>query len=363
MKNQRELFDLPDEVAYFNCAYTAPLLKSAQAAGRRAIADKAVPWTITADDFFTTLERARGLFGRLVGATVDDVAIIPAASYGVALAARNVTVEQGQKIIVLAEQFPSHVYAWRKLARKTGAVINTVARPTHGGWTRAVLAETDENTAVVAIPNCHWTDGSLVDLEAVGEKCRAVVAALVVDGTQSLGAMPLDVKKVQPDILVTTAHKWLLGPYSFGFCYVAPHRQDGEPLEENWFNREGAQDFSRLVDYRDQYQPGARRFDVGEASNFILASIAIAAMEQIMAWGVENISAALGEKTVLIAQSAQQLGLTSPPKEQRAAHMLGLSRPGGLPADLLPRLARRNIYVSARGEAIRVSPHLYNTDE
>ncbi|MGA9260456.1 MAG: hypothetical protein WBV95_00670, partial [Desulfobacterales bacterium] len=109
--SQRELFAIPQDVAYFNCAYTAPLLHSAAEAGKAALKSKAEPWTITSGHFFTTMEENRRLFAELIGGTPDSIAIIPAVSYGVALAAKNLPVEKGQTILLLQDQFPSHVYS------------------------------------------------------------------------------------------------------------------------------------------------------------------------------------------------------------------------------------------------------------
>jgi selenocysteine lyase/cysteine desulfurase len=360
---QRHLFDLSEDVAYFNCAYTAPLLRSAAAAGQAALQAKSNPWRITSNHFFETIEENRVLFGKLIGCDPGHVAIIPAVSYGVALAAKNLPVEKGQTIIVLEDQFPSHVYAWRRLISEKEALLVTIPRPTDNDWTSAVLEQIDQRTAIAALPNCHWTDGTLIDLVKIGEKCREIGAALVVDGIQSLGAMPFSVEAVQPDFLITAAHKWLLGPYSYGFCYIAPNWQGGTPLEENWLNRLGSEDFARLVDYRDQYQPAARRYDVGEASNFILAPIAEAALRQLLTWGVERIGETLRTITDQIAAKALSSGFQVPDAGTRAPHMLGLSTPEGLPKELPVHLAREKVFVSVRGNSIRVSPHLYNTEE
>ncbi len=360
---QRHRFNVPADIVYLNCAYTSPLLHDAELAGQNAVEAKRTPWNITSEDFFANLETVRELFAKLIGCNSGDVAIIPAVSYGVALAAKNLPLQQGQVIVVLDDQFPSNVYSWRKLASRKGASLSTVQRPVNNDWTSAVLEAIGENTGVVAVPNCHWTDGTLLDLRQVGAKCRSVGASLVVDGTQSLGAMPFSVREVQADFVIATAHKWLLGPYSFGFCYVAPKWQGGIPLEENWLNRAGSEDFAGLVDYEDEYRPGARRFDVGEASNFILSPIAVAALQQILDWKVENIAGSLRTKTNLIAARAKKLGLRVADAQARSPHLLGLSMRNSLPRDLSSLLAREKVYVSVRGNSIRVSPHLYNTEE
>jgi selenocysteine lyase/cysteine desulfurase len=360
---QRDLFDLPENITYLNCAYTSPLLKTAQQAGRTAIQAKANPWTITSDDFFSNAETARGLFARLVDCEAEDVALVPAVSYGIALAARNLPLEKDQSVVILQDQFPSNVYPWMRLAQENRAMVKTVRRPPDSDWTSAVLEAIDSETAIVALQHCHWTDGTLIDLVKIGEKCRSVQAALVIDGIQSIGAMPFPIEQIQPDFLVAASHKWLLGAYSFGFCYVAPKWQEGTPLEENWFNRAGSEDFSRLVDYRESYQSGARRYDQGEASSFILAPIAAAGIRQILEWGVENIAETLKHKTDAIAGRAQQLDLSVAPAHARAPHLIGVTKMGGFAKDLPQLLARENIYVSVRGDSVRISPHLYTTDQ
>ena len=359
---QRHLFNIPDEVAYLNCAYTSPLLLVAEDAGKEAMQAKAMPWSITPEDFFSSLETARSLFAKLVDCRSDDVAIIPAVSYGVALAAKNTPLQQGQTILVLDEQFPSNVYGWRRLANEKKATMRTIPRPADNDWTLAVLKAMDEKVAVVAVPNCHWTDGTLLNLSEIGKRCREIGAALVLDCIQSLGAMSFSVQEVQPDFLIAGAHKWLLGPYSFGFCYIAPKWQDGIPLEENWLNRRGSEDFSRLVEYEDEYQKGSRRFDVGEGSNFILSPIAAAAIQQLLDWQVEKIAETLRAKTDIIAARAVELGLDVADARVRAPHMLGLSMPKGLPKQLSARLAQEKVFVSVRGNSIRIAPHLYNTE-
>lgn len=360
---QKSKFDIPDHITYLNCAYTSPLLCSSEKEGVSAVQAKRTPWKITPADFFTTLESIRGLFSRIVNCPADDVAIIPAVSYGIALAARNIPLKEGQNILVLEDQFPSNIYSWNRLAEKSKGQVRIVKRPRDYDWTSAIIRAMDEKTAIVALPTCHWTDGTLIDLVRIGEICRAEKSALVLDGTQSLGAMPFSIQDIQPDFLITTAHKWLLGPYSMGFCYVHPRWQKGVPLEENWLNRKGSQDFSRLVDYQNDYQPGARRFDVGESSNFILSPVVKASLSQLLEWGVENIARTLCSKIDAISRTAKELGYELPPQPMRAPHMVGLSMPGGVPKNLPLRLSEKNIYVSVRGDAVRIAPHLYNTDE
>jgi selenocysteine lyase/cysteine desulfurase len=185
----------------------------------------------------------------------------------------------------------------------------------------------------------------------------------VVDAIQSLGAHPFDVAEVGPDFLVASAYKWLLGSYGVGFMHVGEEYREGAPIEHNWINRRGSEDFSGLVTYEDAFQPGARRYDVGERSNFVLLPMANEALRQILDWGVENVSETIGELTDLIEERAIERGIKAIPAERRARHMVGLKLGSAVPEDLAARLAERGVFVSVRGESVRVSPHLYNTAE
>ncbi len=362
LPSQRPLFGIPEDIAYLNCAYMSPQLHAVREAGERALTLKSRPWEISPQDFFEESERARALFARISGGDADGVAIVPSVSYGIAVAAANLPVREGQNILVLDEQFPSNVYPWRELVRKRNANLVTIPRPANNDWTAALLECIDEHTAIVAAPNCHWTDGSLVDLARVGEAVREAGAKLVVDATQSLGAHPLDVTEVRPDFLVSAGYKWLLGPYSLGFMHVGEEYREGTPIEHNWIVRERSEDFSHLVDYRDGFQPGARRYDVGERSNFALMPMATAAMSQILDWGIEDISETIGLLTDRIEKAATELGLGTPPANYRGRHMIGLRLGSDAPSDLATRLAAQDVFVSVRGESLRVSPHLYNDE-
>ncbi len=361
LPSERSLFAIPDDVCYLNTAYMSPLLESVREAGERGLRAKSQPWTITQEHWFGQVERARELFARLIGASADDVALVPSASYGVGTAAANLPLERGDRVLLLEDQFPSGVYPWRSRAAECGAELVHVPRPTDLDWSRAILGAIDERCRVACLPACHWTDGGWIDLPPIAERLREVGAQLVLDLSQSLGAAPFDVTAVDPDWLCAPTYKWLLGPYSAGFLYVAPRHQQGRPLEEGWIVRSGSEDFSRLVDYVDAYREGARRFDVGERSNFVLVPMVVRALEQILEWTVDGIAMRLDDLTARIAAIAERHGLSATPRARRGPHLLGLAADRSLPEDLIPRLAERRVYIGRRGDALRVAPHLHVT--
>src|ERR671916_500913 len=262
LSSQRDLFEIPEDIVYLNCAFMAPQLRPAREVGERAVSRKSRPWEITPDAFFEDAEEIRALFARLVGGDADGVAIIPSVSYGISVAAANLDVREGEKMVILEDQFPSNVYAWGELAERSGARLVTLPRPEDFDWTRALLEEIDTTTAVVAVPNCHWTDGSLVDLACVGESAREAGAALVVDAIQSLGAHPFDVSEVRPDFLVASSYKWLLGPYGGRGAATAHRLGSREHLRDHRLVDGPHRSEGRRTWYRDdpQRETGAAHY-------------------------------------------------------------------------------------------------------
>ena len=328
-----------------------------------------MPMGINSSDFFTQSDEIRRRFARLVGAADPNrIALIPSVSYGVAVAARNLVVENGQNIVLLHEQFPGNVYAWQRKAAACGADVRTVIPPdeaTRGAaWNERIIEAIDDGTAIVTVPQVHWTDGTMFDLVAISRRAREVGAALVIDGTQSVGVLPLDVAEIQPDALIVAAYKWLLGPYSTAAAYFGPRFDGGTPLEETWLGRVESEDFQGLVDYREEYQPGpAIRYDMGERANFILHPMLQASLDLILPWSAVAIQDYCRALASPLIQAAEPLGFSVEEDEWRANHLFGLRMPEGLKLGTLKaELEARQIFVSLRGSALRVSPHVYNDE-
>lgn len=361
LASARELFDIPDGVAYLNCAYMPPLPRPVREAGRRAI-DGHAPWELPTSQFFEPGERLRVAVAALLGGDPDGVAFVPAVSYGVGVAARNLMVGPGRKVVVLDEEFPSDVYPFRaKLAAEGGEMV-VVSRPRDGTWTDALVNAIDERTAVVVAPQVHWTDGSSIDLIRVGEAARKMGSALVIDVSQSLGAVPVDVSAIRPDFLVSVGYKWQMGPYAFGYMWVAEQHRNGIPIEHTWIGRKGSDDFNRLVDYTDEMREGGRRFDAGEWPSFTLLPMAAAAIDLVTSWGPERVAESLRHLTARVEEGARRLELEPVPEARRRSHLIGVRFPRGEPSGLRERLAAAKVFVSLRANAVRVAPHLYNTE-
>ena len=159
LPDQSHLFDVPDDVTYLNSAYFGPRLHSVTKAGEDSVALTGRPWEVSADAFFKPVELLRRLVAKAMNGDADGVALIPGVSYGAGTAARNLVVGPGRTVVMLDEQFPSNVYPWRTKVAVEGGEIASVPR-TSDGWTAGILSAIDDRTAVVTVPNCHWTDGS-----------------------------------------------------------------------------------------------------------------------------------------------------------------------------------------------------------
>ena len=366
MRCQRHLFSLPETQHYLNCAFMSPLLRSVQEAGAAAVSLKASPADVTGAHFFEPVETLRERFATLINTSASRIACIPAASYGVAVAVHNTPLRAGQNVVLPAEEFPSNVYGWMAACDRADAELRLVDRPdgpqSASAWDTRILEAIDRNTAAVTLTDIHWTDGTPFDVDAIGRRAREVGALFVIDGTQSVGALPFDFDRLQPDLLVCAGYKWLLGPYQYGVIAVGDRLLDGEPFEHNWINRKDSENFSNLSDYRREYGAGARRYDTGERSNFILVAMLNEGLKQILSWGVTSIqdhcTELSGELEAALADSPYVMA----PAKDRSAHLFGIRVPDAerLPA-LLEDLRRRDVHVSQRGTSLRVSPHVYNT--
>lgn len=370
ISNQRKKFAIPSRFTYLNCAYMSPLLRNVETAGIKGLARKRNPFNISAGDFFSECEILRKEFSNLLNVqNKNRVAIVASASYGLATVAKNLPLSRGEEVLVAAEQFPSNFYTWQRACQASGASLKIISPPDSllergKKWNERILEAINSKTKLVALGHVHWADGTRFDLVEIRKRTRDVGAWLVIDGTQSVGALPFDVRKIQPDALVCGGYKWLLGPYSIGLAYYSERFDTGIPIEENWINRLDSEDFTKLVNYQEDYQPGALRYEVGEHSNFILVPMMIAALEQINQWKPENIQAYCAKITRKPLKTLADAGFWVEDENYRGHHLFGIRIPKGYDVSR-PKAAlmKKKISVSFRGDAIRVSPHVYNSEK
>ena len=368
MKCQKQKFILTGKKSYLNCAYMSPMLKKVEKAGINGLKTKRAPHRLTPKDFFSGVSKLKRHFAALIGLeNYERIALAPSVSYGMANVTNNITLQSKDNVILLGDQFPSNVYPWTSLVKKYNAELMFINKPKSKKqcgkkWNESILEKINKNTKVVSMGAVHWADGTFFDLEKIREKTTAVGALLIIDGTQSIGAMPFDINKIKPDALVCAAYKWLLGPYGFAVTYYGDFFDNGVPIEESWINRKNSEDFSQLINYQDEYAEGARRFSVGQQSSFINVAMLTAAIQQINSWGVENIYSYIKSITTPCFDLLDLDKVWFEEEKYRAAHLFGLKPKKNLDK-ILKKIREKNIYVSLRGDSIRVSPSVYNTKD
>lgn len=367
--HQKDKFSLPEDLTYLNMAYMSPQLKTSETVGIEGLVRKNNPTQFNSKYFFDDVDKLKSTFAQLIHSSSQQIAVIPSVSYGIANAVNNIEWKSGGEIICLSDQFPSNYYAWKNASQTENQKLKIIGPPPNATnrvsqWNENILSAINENTSVVSMSHVHWADGSLFDLKKIGQLCQKHNAYLIIDGTQSVGALPLDVSDIAVDALIVGGYKWLLGHYGMGLAYYSPRFNEGLPIEANWINKKDSEDFQNLVNYKDQYRSGAARYSVGEQSNFVQVPILQSGLEQILDWGVENIQSYCDSLHKKLIEQMSGTPYSVLESGASSAHLTSIRIGGQLDMEKIKKaLSNNNIHVSYRGDAIRISFYLFNTDQ
>jgi selenocysteine lyase/cysteine desulfurase len=353
-------FELPPELVYLNSAGQAPRLRAALAAGCECLQRSAQPWAVSLTDWLARPERVRVLAAELLRCQAATLALVPSVAYGMAVAARQLQPLAGQIVLALAGEHPSGLHVWQAQP----AHLRLVSRAPPEDWTDALLNAMDDQLAVVVAPACHWHDGSLLDLQRVAAAARARGAALVVDATQALGVMALDLDTLDADFVVAAGHKWLLGAPGLAYLHVAERHHGGQALEHSAWARAGGLAAAIVEDCPPALISSAARFDGSGIYNHPALAMAEIGLAQLQAWGIARVRHQLRswQAELLVALSASALERWTVTAE--APHLTLIAPPAADAAQsaaLAQALLDQGIVVAARGAGIRVSPYLHNS--
>ncbi|MGV3632001.1 MAG: aminotransferase class V-fold PLP-dependent enzyme [Bacteroidota bacterium] len=368
MNDQKHKFQIREDVSYVNCAYMAPLMKSTEQAGIEGMIRKRNPFEVYQEDFFTDVTRLKGLFAEMVNCQPGEVALFPSTSYGFASVLNNISSEGRKHCLLIENEFPSGYFAAEKWARKHNAKLEIIASEDSPNrvetWNEALISAVSSETAFVLLSYVHWMDGSIFDLERLGNTCRELGVKLIVDGTQGVGALPLDLQQCKVDAVICATYKWLLGPYSSAIGYIGESFASGEPLEESWMNRRNAHDFANLATYENEYFPLSGRYNVGETSDFMKIPMLIDSLGQLLEWKIPEIQSYCTKLLSPLRDFMAENGVHLEAEQFQARHLAGFQMNESLNAhELIPALKANNIILSVRGNSLRVSPNVYNTTE
>jgi kynureninase len=380
-------------VIYLNNAGQAWLDAEVQATGRAMVSSP--PFVHPSTDIPTKIRRS---FSQLIHSNPEEIAIVPSTAFAITIASKNIQrmyMEQQKKgrsndrarnkILLLQDQMCSAVYPWQDIADQSMASGNPlslqIVPPSSGGWTQAVLSHLAKNAneiLVTCLPPLHWSDGAIVDLEQIAPVCHANDILLVIDATQAVGIMPLNVRNLQPAILACSIHKWLRGPSGASLMYIDKSlHSKWEPLDQHGRSRDikdgpNWESYSNQMTqkgYPERYILDARKFDGGGKPNPILLPMLQKSLQQIGArvnleTCQEQLRMIVEPFLTWVATNQEKFLL---PMSPHVYHLIGI-RPTKewLSIDQMLEVAKKlqddyQVFIAVRCGVFRISPYLNTT--
>jgi selenocysteine lyase/cysteine desulfurase len=358
-----EEFPSIDEGIYLNAAAVTPIPERARRAVERVNQARSRIHTLSDPELLADLGTARETAARLVGADAEEIALGWNTSYGINLAALSLPVPAGSTVVASAGEFPTNIYPWMERERLRLEVVPRDAR----GWPdeARILERLDRgDVSVFALSSVQFASGYRADLARFGRFCRERGIFFVVDGIQSLGQIPLDVRAAEIDVLAAGGHKWLCSPFGTGFAYVRRELVERmEPRMVGWTGMQSCADVESLLDYRWDPRAEARRFEVGTLpfQDFAGFTASLALLMEVGLPAIEAHLRAILDPVVAWVEDGAEVEAASPTD---AAHRSGIFcfRPPHVER-VHAALSEAGVVCVVREGAIRLSPHLYNTGD
>ncbi|HEU0172823.1 MAG TPA: aminotransferase class V-fold PLP-dependent enzyme [Blastocatellia bacterium] len=352
---------------WLNCAHQGPLPRVAAGAAEEAIAWKRAPWSLTTERFSGVPQRLKQAIGHLINAPAEEIILGNSASYGLHLLANGIHWRAGDEVILMKDDFPSDILPWLMLAER-GVTLRFIEPRNFVPQADELVANITPATKVFCVTLVHSFSGYAVDMQALGEVCRARGVKFVLNASQALGTRVFNVKDTPVDAVVSVGFKWLCGPYGTGFCWLRQElRESLKRTQAYWLSMQTADELSGEQGapmLRDDL--GARAFDVFGTANFFNFKPWTASVEYLLAQGIENV-AAHNDRLVseLIAGlDRRRYEILSPlTGPQRSTLVLISHKQAERNPEIYERLRRQDIYVALRRGRLRISPHIHLTND
>ena len=361
MPDYRSEFSDFGPVTYLNCAYHGPFPRVTAERIRQAIELESNPTQLVVNHFFELRESIRARLARIIGAGADDIALVGSATQGIGNVASGLEFRPGDEVVISSANFPSNLFTWINL-RRLGVRVH-VLNPQRGILALDdVAAAVNSKTRVLALDWVSYSSGARADLSALGELAHRHGALFVVDGTQGVGAIEMDLKSLPVDVVAAAAYKWLLAPYGTGFLYLRPAVREQLDLKVvTWLSVEGSREFDALPIEDFTVTNTARRYDILafinmfglEASLEFIERIGVATINAHCTRLLDRLGEELLERGYVLATGGDQL---------RSTILCFQAKSSQATTALYQKLKSQNIAVSLRQGMIRVSPHLYNNE-
>jgi cysteine desulfurase/selenocysteine lyase len=356
-------FPWTEGTVYLNNASIGPLPERTRLALEEFNARRATPYKLPDRDLFGMLAQSRRLAARLIGASPEEIGLTINTGFGLGVAARGIPLEPGDVVLISDKEFPANVYPWLLLS-DSGVKTELVPTTAEGWPDEARLLErlSDPRVRVLAVSLVQFSNGYQVDLEQLSRATRATGTWLVVDAIQGVGQIPLDVSRVQVDVLSCGGQKWLLSPWGSGFVYVRRELIASlSPSITGWLAFEGTDNLSELTRYEETLRADCRRFELMTLPYQDFAGFNTS-VELLLEVGIDRIREHLAKLHRPVLEWADRTGTRiASPRDRHGSGILCIV-PEGV-ADAHRRLKAARIITTVREGAIRMSPHLYNTVE
>ncbi|MBD3204902.1 aminotransferase class V-fold PLP-dependent enzyme [Candidatus Bathyarchaeota archaeon] len=330
---------------------------------------KEVDWESGLEAYKEVKNNCKHLFAEIIGAATSEIAFLPNATTGVNTAFSMIPFEKGDNIVLTDLSFPMCATVAHKQREK--GVESRFINHENGvvetwQWEKAV----DDDTKVLMVDQAGWFNGYLHDIESLAEIAHEHDAYIIVDGTQSVGAIKWNVHKEDVDFLATSTYKWLLGgPYnnSTGFFYVKEGiQEDLGPDYVGGQTLKPAQMRANTTDGFDLYDYEPRE-DIGRLEIYNQNEAAYVAVENSMKllldFGLENVERQIKNIDTAIIEGLQDLDIDiqTPVDEDRRIYINAKIPEYKAVSE---KLSKESCYVSPRVGGLRISPGAYNkTDE
>ncbi|HEX9927295.1 MAG TPA: aminotransferase class V-fold PLP-dependent enzyme [Pyrinomonadaceae bacterium] len=360
----RRLFPITKEYIYLNSAAVSPPPTIAIEAINEQLRDVQMYGSRNYRQWVGRKESCRRLLAGLINARPEQIAFMRNTSDALSTIANGLKWNAGENIVTFQNEFPSNVYAWRRI-RDTEKVELRFCPERENGRIDSdeFISLIDEKTRVVAISAVQYASGFRADLKRIGEAARAVDALLVVDSIQAAGVVPLDVEADLIDAAAGASHKWLMAPEGIGYIYLSDRaRARIEPTLVGWISVEQPEDYSN---FEQQFKPGALAWETGTFASALFYALE-ANLKLFTELGVAGINKYLLGLGDFLCESLdeEKYELVSSRRENEKSPIVCIRNRNGVEAmQLYKHLQRQNIIVAPRGDRLRIAPHIYNTRE
>jgi cysteine desulfurase/selenocysteine lyase len=365
MQDYRQEFPDFSPIIYLDCAYQGPFPRCTVARLQQAIELKCHPDRLEATEYFRLPERVRGRLAALIGADTPEIALTNSATQGIGIVAAGLGLGAGDEVVIANRNFPANLFTWLHL-RRLGVRVQVMRPAGDHVQVEEVRRALAPRTRVLALDWVSYIGGARNDLAALGDLVHRQGGIFVVDGTQGVGALEMNIRELPVDVLAVAAYKWLLGPYGTGFVYLRSEVQDRLELPVvNWMTVEGSEDFDALPTEEFTLPRAARIFDVPETSNFLNLYALEASLEFVARVGVRTVTEHCRCLLDRLAEELRRSGyqLSDSAKPEHRSTILGFRADSlGATTKLYQKLRANHVAVSLRQGTIRVSPYLYNSE-